>query len=266
MVIGVTPIGAKIRVMRSAFIFLVSVSLLAQDPAAPVAKSFTVEIGTRIPLTMLNSVSTRNAAEGDRIYLETLFPVVVGGKIVIPPGSSVAGTVTSLKRPGKVKGKGELFVRFDILILPNGVTRDFKSRLGSIDGRDNQSLDRDEGRIQGEGNKSGDAQTIGVGATTGATIGAIGGAISRSTGMGLGIGAGAGAAAGLMAVLLTRGPDVVLAKGSTIEMLLDRNLVFAEDEVEFQGATNQRRSSDGSGPINNKKTNTGGFGRRLPIP
>ncbi len=265
-VIGVKPIEAKIKVMRSALIGLVALSLGAQDAAVPVEKTFTVDPGTRIPLTMLNSVSTRNTGEGDRIYLETLFPVVVGGKIIIPPGSSVAGTVTSLKRPGKVKGKGELFVRFDTLILPNGVTRDFKSRLGSIDGRDNQGFDREEGRIKGEGSKAGDAQTVGVGATTGATVGAIGGAVSRSAGMGLGIGAGAGAAAGLMAVLLTRGPDVVLAKGSTVEMLLDRQLSFTEDEVEFQGSGNYRRSGDGSGPVNNKKSNTGGFGRRLPIP
>ncbi len=252
--------------MHRALIGFIGLSLLAQDAAPPVAKTFTVETGTRIPLTMLNSVSTKNTGEGDRIYLETLFPVVVSGKIVIPPGSSVAGTVTSLKRPGKVKGKGELFVRFDTLILPNGVTRDFKSRLGSIDGRDNQGFDREEGRIKGEGSKSGDAQTVGVGATTGATIGAIGGAVSRSAGMGLGIGAGAGAAVGLMTVLLTRGPEVVLAKGSTVEMLLDRHLVFAEEEVEFQGVSNYRRGGDGSGPVNNKKSNSGGFGRRLPIP
>lgn len=255
------------RVMRSALLVLVALSVGAQEnPLPPVSKSFTVDPGTRIPLTMLNSVSTKHAIEGDRVYLETLFPIMVNGKVVIPPGSSVAGTVTSLKRPGKVKGKGELYVRFDTLILPNGVSRDFKSRLGSIDGRDNQGFDREEGRIKGEGGKAGDAQTVGVGATTGATIGALGGAIGGNMGMGAGIGAGAGVAAALMGVLLTRGPDVVLAKGSTVEMLLDRPLIFEEGEIEFQGSNNFRRSSDGSGPAP-KKSNTGGpLGRRLPIP
>lgn len=255
------------RVMRSAVIALFALSLGAQETAPPQAvKTYPVEPGTRIPLTMLNSVSTKHAVEGDRVYLETLFPIMVNGKVVIPPGSSVAGTVTSLKRPGRVKGKGELYVRFDTLILPNGVARDFKSRLGSIDGRDNQGFDREEGRIKGEGNKGGDAQTVGVGATTGATIGAIGGAVNGSTGMGMGIGAGAGAAAALMGVLLTRGPDVVLAKGSTVEMLLDRQIVFTEDEVDFHGVMNGRRGGDGPGPTSNKKTSTGGLGRRLPIP
>ncbi len=253
--------------MRSAIFVLSALCVWGQDAAvsAPVpAKQFTVEPGTRIPLTMLNSVSTKHAMEGDRVYLETLFPMMVQGKIVIPPGSSVAGTVTSLKRPGKVKGKGELYVRFDTLILPNGVTREFKSRLGGIDGRDNQGFDREEGKIKGEGNKAGDAQTVGVGATTGATIGAIAGAASHSSGMGMGIGAAAGAAAGLMGILLTRGPDVVLAKGSTIEMLLDRPLQFDENDLEFQANSGGRRGADGAGPSSGKKT--GAMGRRLPIP
>ncbi len=79
----------------------------------------------RIPLSMINSVNTKNSAAGDRVYLQTVFPIIANGKIVIPPGSYVEGTVTEVKRPGRVKGRGSLFVRFDSLILPNGVTRDF---------------------------------------------------------------------------------------------------------------------------------------------
>jgi hypothetical protein len=231
-------------------------------PAEAAPKLFTIDSGTRIPMQMLNSVSTKHAVEGDRVYLETIFPVMASGRIVIPPGSSVAGTVTSFKRPGRVKGKGELYVRFDTLILPNGVSRDFRSRLGSIDGADKQGFDREEGKIKGEGNKSGDAQTVGVGTATGASLGAI---VARSAG-GAGVGAAVGAAAALTGILMTRGPDVLLAKGSTVELLLDRSLSFEEEDLNFGQNTNFRRSGDSSGPASNKKT-TGGFGsRRLPIP
>src|SRR2546429_6036095 len=85
---------------------------------------YIIEPGTRIPLSLINSVSTKHSAEGDRIYLETVYPILAGGRIVIPPGSFVNGTVTQVKRPGRVKGRGELFVRFDSLTLPNGVTLD----------------------------------------------------------------------------------------------------------------------------------------------
>src|SRR5579862_2023767 len=90
--------------------------VLAQEPAAYVVAS-----GTRIPLGLINTVTTKNAAEGDRVYLETVFPILANGRIVIPPGSYVAGTVTEVKRPGRVKGRGELYLRFDSLTLPNGV-------------------------------------------------------------------------------------------------------------------------------------------------
>src|SRR5438270_8241166 len=98
---------------------------------------------------------------------------MVDGKIVIPPGSYVAGTVTQVKRPGKVKGRGELYVRFDSLTLPNGVTRDFRSRIGSLDGRASEDLDKSEGKIKSEGTKTQDATAIGTAAGAGASIGAL---------------------------------------------------------------------------------------------
>ena len=63
---------------------------------------FVVTPGTKVPLALINSVSTKHSAEGDRVYLETVFPIMVNGRIVIPPGSYVAGTVTQVKRPGRV--------------------------------------------------------------------------------------------------------------------------------------------------------------------
>jgi type IV secretion system protein VirB10 len=167
---------------------------------------------------------------------------------VIPPGSYVAGTVTQVKRPGRIKGRGELYVRFDSLTLPNGVTRNFSAHVGSLDGRASEELDREEGKIKSEGNKGGDARTVGEAAGAGASVGSIAGAIGGRPASGLGIGAGAGAAAGLVGVLLTRGPDAVLAKGTTVEMVLDRTLHFEEEELNF-GSMMHRPVNDGSGPL-----------------
>src|SRR5262249_23163956 len=136
-----------------------------QESPAPQESNDTANVkvdpGTHIPLNLINSISTRNAAEGDRVYLETAFPIVVTGKLVIPPGSYVAGTVTQVKRPGRVKGRGEIYLRFDSLTLPNGVTRDFRARISGLDGRSAEELDRKEGKVVSEGNKGGDAKTIG---------------------------------------------------------------------------------------------------------
>jgi type IV secretion system protein VirB10 len=214
---------------------------------------------------MINSVSTKHAAEGDRIYLESVFPILVDGKIVIPPGSYVAGTVTQVKRPGRIKGRGELYVRFDSLTLPNGVTRDFRARMGALDGRATEDLDKEEGKLRSEGNKGGDAQRVGEAAAAGASVGAISGSIAGRPGMGAGVGAAAGAAAGLVGVMLTRGPDAVLAKGTTLEMVLDRPLVFDEGEL-ADPAVARRPVNDGASPLpSRKQQGTPMPGRRLPL-
>ncbi|MBV9506126.1 MAG: hypothetical protein JO323_14095 [Acidobacteriia bacterium] len=212
----------------------------AQDQKAPAAAKenakpaeYTVETGTRVPLALINSVSTKNSTEGDRVYLQTVFPILAGGRIVIPPGSYVTGTVTEIKRPGRVKGRGELWVRFDSLTLPNGVTRDFRARLGGVDGLANEKLDRAEGKVQADGNVGGDARTIAETGAAGASVGVIAGAATGHPGLGAGIGGAAGAAAGMLAVLLSRGPDAVLAKGSTIEMVLDRSVTFGDSDLNF---------------------------------
>lgn len=193
-------------------------------------RQYRVDAGTRIPLIVINSVSTKQSSVGDRIYLQTAFPILAQGRVVIPPGSYVTGTLTEVKRPGRVKGRGELYVRFDSLTLPNGVTRDFRARTGSA-GDVQGELDRSEGKIKGESGRADDARKIGEAAAAGASVGTIAGAAGGRPGLGAAAGGLAGAAAGTMAVLLTRGPDIILAKGATLEMVLDRPLIFAEKDL-----------------------------------
>lgn len=221
--------------------------------AQPVSGEYQVVQGTRIPLSLINSVSTKNATDGERVYLETAFPVVQNGRIVIPPGSYVAGTITHVKRPGRMKGRGELYLRFDSLTLPNGVTRDFRARVGSLDGQAPAELDKTEGKIRSEGNKSGDARTVGETAAAGASIGAIAGSVAGNSGMGAGLGAAAGATAGLLGVMLSRGPDAILMRGSTVEMILDRPLTFSENELDFGGASGRRPLAESPSPQPAKK-------------
>ena len=235
----------------------------AQAPAA----SLVVPTGTRVPLLLINSISTRNAAEGDQVYLETAFPIVVSQRIVIPPGSYVKGTITQIKRPGRVKGRGEVYLRFDSLTLPNGVTRDFRGRVGAVDGSGAETLEKAEGKIIGDTAKGSDAGTIVSAGTTGAGIGSIAGVGSGRPGMGAAIGGGAGAAAGLIAVLLTHGPEVQLLRGTELDMVLDRPLTFAADELVFEGP--QFRSSVGGAGASSRdreRTRLPGLGDRVGYP
>ena len=206
---------------------------IANAPQAPA--EYVVEAGTRVVARLTNSVNTKRTVAGDRVYLETAVPVFVNGRLAIPRGSYVIGTVTDSQRAGRVKGKSALNLRFESLTLPNGVTRDLRARPSQVDTKG--SLDRSEGKIEGEGNKGGDARTVGKTTAAGAGIGTIAGGATGHYGMGAAIGAAAGAAAGLAGALGSRGPEVVLPAGTTMEFQLDRDLRFTAAEL---GIGNER--------------------------
>ncbi|MCU1329105.1 MAG: hypothetical protein JWN34_4475, partial [Bryobacterales bacterium] len=117
--------------------------------AAGQQEEYVVAAGTRVLMRLTSPVDTKHSAVGDRVYLETAVPVFVNSRMIIPSGSYVTGRITEAQRAGRVKGKAALNLRFEALTLPNGISRDFMSRAGSVEAQGN--LDRQEGRITGEG-------------------------------------------------------------------------------------------------------------------
>jgi type IV secretion system protein VirB10 len=199
-----------------------------------------VPSGTRLPLVLHNSITTRNAQQGDPIYLETTFPIVQDDRVLVPAGSYVQGEITEAKRPGKVRGTGELRVRLTTMILPNGYTVKFGAVPTNAGTGGNESTDK-EGNIHGDTDKASDAGTVMKTTGAGAGIGAIAG---RSA-SGAGIGAGVGAAVGLATVLLTRGPELELPRGSSVDIVLDRPLYLDSSKINF---TEPGRASELPGP------------------
>ena len=184
------------------------------DPAK-VQPPVVVPAGTTIPIALTSSISTKHSHDGDSVYAKTTFPITVNNKIVIPEGSYVRGKISEVKRAGKVKGKAELTLNFQTLVLPNGVNIPIYTSLG---GTGSAGERKGEATVQGDSSKGEDAKTV---ERTGVEGAAIGGIAGRSI-KGAGIGGAAGAAAGAAAVLLTRGKDLVLGPGTTFEIVLDR--------------------------------------------
>jgi type IV secretion system protein VirB10 len=210
----------------------------APAPIAPII----VPTGTRLPLILHNAITTRNAQPGDPVYLETLFPIVQNDKILIPAGSYVQGEILEAKRPGRVKGRGELRLRLTTMILPNGYTVSFTAVPSNAGTGGNESVDK-EGTMKGDTNKAGDAGTVIADTGVGTAIGGIAG----RSGEGAGIGAGAGLAAGLITVLLTRGPELELPRGTTLDVVLDRDLRLDASKITF---TDPGKASTLAGPPN----------------
>jgi hypothetical protein len=215
----------------------------APATAASTSKVAQIEVptGTHIPLVLHNGISTRSARPGDPVYFETLFPVMVDGKVAIPAGSYISGEVTESKRPGRVKGRGELAIKLTTMILPNSYMVNLNASPSGAGTGGGETVNN-EGKVVGDSDKASDVGTVVKTTVAGAGIGGIAGGAR-----GAGIGAGIGAVAGLGAVLLSRGPDAELPRGSTVEAVIDRPILLDADKVQF---TSPGQASTLPGPPN----------------
>ncbi len=192
----------------------------------------TVPEGTVIPIVLTEYLNTRNSQIGDVFYADTTYPIWIQQRLVIPKGSTIRGTVTDVVRPGKIRGKGRLAVRFDDILLPNGVRRDLIASFRGIHGPGDESLSRDSETVTAGGSKGEDAGTVIGTSSQGAIIGAVAG----RSGAGAAIGAGAGAAVGTAIMLFTRGRDLVINPGTRFDIELKKPIKFAYNEIQFTNA------------------------------
>jgi type IV secretion system protein VirB10 len=179
-------------------------------------------------LELRSAINTKSAKAGDGVYLTSNFPVVVGGKVMIPDGVYVQGIVDHVERGGRVKGKAQLDMHFTSIIFPNGSVVEIPGMVNSLPGAKNQSVKDDgEGTIQQNGDKGRTAaQTAEIALPSGAGIGTIGGAVSGHPIEGGLAGLGAGLATVGIVSLFTRNADVDIPRGTQVEMVLQRPLLL----------------------------------------
>jgi len=188
--------------------------------ARPVSSStLVIPSGTKVPLALKQAISTRNAKEGDPVYCETTFPFVVEDRIVIPAGTYVQGKISRVQRPGRIKGRAELLMHFTSMIYPSGYTVMLPGSLDNVPGAEKTSIKGSEGAIRQDSDKGKDIGTVASTASTGAVIGGL-----SAGGKGAGIGAAAGGLAGLAIAMISRGSDVRLEPGTSIEMIIQREV------------------------------------------
>ena len=183
------------------------------------SEPLTIPSGTKVPLALKQAISTKNAREGDAVYAVTTFPVVINDRMVIPPGTYVQGRISNVKRGGRVKGRAEVLMHFSTLIYPSGYTVVLPGAVENVPGAEKTSMKDDEGTIRQDSQTGEKIGTVATAAGTGAVIGGL----SHGVKGGL-IGAGIGGAVGSAVGLLTRGNDVKLDAGTTLEMVIQREV------------------------------------------
>jgi hypothetical protein len=155
--------------------------------------------GTEVTVRLEQPLSSRTARVEDRFDATVARPVYVDGRVVIPDGARVQGTVTEVQRAQRPARGGRLNLSFDRLYLDDGSTVDLSARLVQV------------------------REDIGSGGTV--KQGAIGAAIGGILGKVLG-----GTKGAIMGVLLggaggaisSNGDDVELPEGTVFTLQLDR--------------------------------------------
>jgi hypothetical protein len=198
------------------------------------AKIIEVPAGTKVLLVLISGVNTKTAVAGDGVYLTSSFPVIAQGRVVIPSGAYVQGVIDKVVRPGRVSGRAEVSMHFTTLIFPNGYVVDIPGTVNSLPGSGGPSVKGSEGAIQEPGSKGKDAKNIATGTVAGAGIGGIAG--EGHPGASAGYGALAGGVGGVIYTLFTRGNDLTLEAGRTVEIVFQRPLLLEEASLKAPAA------------------------------
>lgn len=171
----------------------------------------TIPANSVLGVRLLTSVSSDTAEIEDRVEASVTRDVIAGGRIAIPAGTQLLGSVNDVTRGGKFKEKARLGVRFHTLVLADGTRTPV--RVDSVI-RDGNAVARSS------------AAKIGVGAVGGAIIGGImGGKKGAVVGSVAGAGAGtaAVAAGGRSVAELVSGTPLSVRLTAPVSVMIERN-------------------------------------------
>jgi type IV secretory pathway VirB10-like protein len=172
----------------------------APPPPEPVFDELVVPADSVIGLQLGAPISSDTARIEDSVEARVTRDVTVGGRIAIPAGSRVLGSVTLVERGGKLRARGRLGLRFHTLLLADGTRT---------------SINTDAVYREGEAPGGKSAAKIGGAAIGGAILGAIIGG-----GKGAAIGSSVGAGAGTAAVMAGDSETIRLPAGTILNVRL----------------------------------------------
>src|SRR5206468_1124552 len=176
-------------------------------PAAPAP--LMLAAGTRVGMALGDTISTRSAKPGDAFSATVSQDVKdASGRVVIPAGATVAGTITAAEPAPNPSSAGKL----QLAVSSVSVRGTSYPVDASVVGMDTI--------MKGRGVTKADAAKVAGGAVAGALVGKL---LGKNT-KGAVIGGVAGAAAGAAAARASRDIDVVIPKGAAITIKLNAPL------------------------------------------
>jgi type IV secretion system protein VirB10 len=182
--------------------------------------------GTKVPVALKHAISTKGTRTGDAVYAEGTFPVVANNRVLIPAGTYVQGRISEIQRGGRIKGRAQVLMHFTSLIYPSGYTVILPGAVENAPGLDKTGVKDEEGTLQKDSQTGSKVGTVATAAGTGAVVGGL-----SQGGKGALIGAGVGGVVGTAIAMLTRGDDVKMDAGTTIELVVQRDIPLDASRV-----------------------------------
>jgi hypothetical protein len=208
----------------------------AQSAASPSdPNAAVIPAGTKVPLTLAQAISTKNAREGDAVYAQTAFPLVLNERILIPAGTYIQGKIMHTEPAGRSKKRAEILIHFTSMIYPSGYTVMLPGSVDNTPGADNKGVKDSEGTIQQDKDTGKRLEDAAKGAAVGGTVGSIGGVAAGGLN-GARIGGLAGIAGGVAWALLKHGPELKLEVGTSIEMEIQRSITVDASRIQVAKA------------------------------
>jgi hypothetical protein len=167
-----------------------------ETPPVPAIEEITIPASAVIGLEVETPITSEKARVEDRVDARVTRDVYADGKLAIPAGARMIGSVTVVERGGKVKERARLGLRFHTLVLADGRRVDVRT----------DTIFREGQSPTGESSRK-----IGGAAVGGAVLGAIMG--GRKGAM---IGGAAGAAGGTAAVMAGGRNAATIAIGTVL--------------------------------------------------
>ena len=169
-------------------------------PPPPQPKTYTIEAGTLISVQTIDAVDTKNTTTEDEFEGTLGSAIVVDGKTLAKPGTSVIGVVTNADKGGKTKRKASLTLSLSRILLDDWrIPVDRTNTVTQVAKSDTKK----------------NMVRTGILAGGGAAIGAIAGG-----GKGAAIGAAIGGGAGVTTNLATKGPAATIPAGSVLSFTM----------------------------------------------
>ena len=155
------------RALLAAFLITAGIPRLHAETSKPI-DVVSVPAGTLLHCRTLETLTTKLNSQGDAFTVNVAEPVTVNGRVAVPAGATLAGRITRMERPGRLKGVGQMRLTLEQITLTDGRSFPLSAALMTAYGAEHIRVVGGEGLVKGPSSRLPDLEEIGSGTAGGA--------------------------------------------------------------------------------------------------